>query len=195
MLNDLPILLAAAEAAHGAAEAVAHGAEGGGLFDTFQVKWSIIAAQAANFALVAAALWYFALKPVMATMEERESTIAQGLTDAEKAKQQLESAEREKAEKLKEANTSAQAILQEARTQAEEFAAKQKEVLDGELAEKRRRADEAIELEREKVLNEARGDIARLVVLTSGKVLQKELSDDERGRLNAAAAREMTSAS
>lgn len=195
MLNDLPILLAAAEAAHDVAEAVAHGAEGGGIFDTFQVKWSIIVTQGLNFIIVAALLWYFAFKPVMATMEEREAKIGQGLADAEKAKQQLESAEIEKAEKLKEANASAQKILQEARVQADEFAAKQKEVLEGELSEKRRRADESIELEREKVLNEARADIARLVVLTSGKVLQKELSDDERSRLNSAAAQEMSSAS
>lgn len=190
MLQEFSIVfLAAAETAHGAE------ASSEGLAGTFGLDVSLIVAQGLSFLIVAFLLWRFAFKPVMATMEEREAKISQGLTDAEKAKQQLESAEREKAEKLKEANGSAQTILQEARTQAEEFAAKQKETLEGELAEKRRRADEAIALEREKVLNEARADIARLVVLTSGKVLQKELSDEERSRLNAAAAREMASAS
>ena len=195
MLLDFSILLAASDAAHVVAEA-AHGAEeaSGGLVGTFGLDLKLIIAQGLNFAIVAFLLWKFAFKPVMATMEERENAIAQGLTDAEKAKQQLESAEVEKAEKLKEANTTAQKVIHEARIQAEEFGAKQKEVLEGELVEKRRRADEAIELEREKVLNEARADIARLVVLTSGKVLKKELSDEERSRLNSAAAREMASA-
>lgn len=198
-MNSISIFLAVVESAHGTGhEAVA---ESGGFIDGiltmlhgFGITVPGLIAQGLNFLIVAGILWYFAFKPVMATMAEREATIAKGLSDAEKAKQQLESAELEKAEKLKEANAAAQKILQEAKTQADEFAVKQKEVLDGELSEKRRRADEAIELEREKVLNEARADIARLVVLTSGKVLQKELSEEERTRLNSAAAREMTSA-
>ena len=182
MLHELPIILAATEAAH----------DSGGLAGTFGIDAKLIIAQGLNFLLVAFLLWKFAFKPVMATMAEREAKISQGLADAEKAQQQLESAEQEKAAKLQEANVSAQAIVTEARTQAEEVATKQKEQLDLELSEKRRRADESIELEREKVLNEARADIARLVVLTSGKVLAKELSDEEKTRLNSAAAREMS---
>lgn len=196
MLDLIPFLASTADAVHETSHEAATGDTGliTMLTDTFGVNIKILIAQMVNFSIVAYLLWRFAFKPVMATMEEREQTIAQGLTDAEKAKQQLESAEIAKAEKLKEANTSAQKILQEARTQAEEFGARQKETLEGELVEKRRRADEAIELEREKALNEARADIARLVVLTSGKVLKKELSDEERGRLNAAATRELASA-
>ncbi len=166
-----------------------------GLISAFGLDWRLILAQGVNFLLVAGLLWKFAFKPVMTTMDERKSAIAQGLADAERAKQQLESAEVEKAAKLQEANVSAQAIVQEARTQAEEYAARQKGIVESELTEKRRRADEAIALERDKVLNEARGEIARLVVLTSGKVLHKELSDEEKSRLNAAAAREMASVS
>jgi|TARA_B110000438_G_scaffold303584_1_gene365802 F-type H+-transporting ATPase subunit b len=182
MLQELPLFIAAAEAGH----------DSGGLVGTFGLDAKIIIAQGINFLLVAFLLWKFAFKPVMATMAEREEKISQGLADAEKAKQQLESAEQEKATKLQEANISAQAIVTEARTQAEEVAVKQKEQLDLDLADKRRRAEESIELEREKVLNEARADIARLVVLTSGKVLKKELSDEEKTRLNSAAAREMS---
>jgi F-type H+-transporting ATPase subunit b len=188
MLHDLPLLLAAAETTGGA----------GGIGDlpgTFGLDLRVIAAQSLNFLIVIGLLWYFAFRPVMDKMEEREATISQGLSDAEKAKQQLEAAEQEKAATLKEANASAQKILHEARTQSEEYVARQKEVFEGELSEKRRRAEEAIALERQKVLNEARADLARLVVLTSGKVLQKELSDEERGRLNAAATREMTAVS
>lgn len=180
MLQDLPLFIAAAEAGHDT-----------GLVGTFGIDAKVIIAQGINFLIVAFLLWKFAFKPVMATMAEREAKIAQGLADAEKAKQQLESAEQEKAAKLQEANVSAQAIVTEARTQAEEVGAKQKEQLELELSDKRRRAEESIALERQKVLNEARADIARLVVLTSGKVLGKELSDEEKTRLNSAAAREM----
>ncbi|MFP4540031.1 MAG: F0F1 ATP synthase subunit B [Opitutales bacterium] len=187
MVHELPLFLAAAEAADGAGGLSA-------LPGTFGLDVRLIVAQGLNFLLVAGVLWFFAFKPVMNLMGEREAAIAQGLTDAEKARQQLESAEQEKAMKLREANTSAQKIVGEAKVQADEFTARQKEALEGELAEKRRRAEEAILLEREKALNEARADIARLVVLTSSKVLQKELSDEEKTRLNSAATREMTAA-
>lgn len=165
-----------------------------GFLPTFGLRWEIILAQAVNFTLVAWLLWRFAFKPVMATMDARKAQIAEGLSDAEKARQQLESAEREKSQKLQEAQLSAQKIVQEARVQAEELAARQKGALEAELNEKRRRADEAITLERDRVLGEARAEVARLVVLTSGKVLQKELTEEEKARYSATAARELSTA-
>lgn len=158
---------------------------------TFGIDWKLILAQGINFLLVAWLLWKFAFKPVVATMDERQRKISDGLQYAEEAKQQLSSAEKEKAEKLREANTEAQAIVQEAKVRAESLATEQKEQAEREIAERRARAEESIEQERRKVLLEARQDIARLVVLTSGKVLDRELSTEDRSRFNAAAAQEV----
>ena len=44
------------------------------------------------------------------------------------------------------------------------------------------KAKSAMELERQKVLNDAREEIASLVILTTSKVLERELSEDERKR-------------
>lgn len=49
-----------------------------------------------------------------------------------------------------------------------------------------------IELERKKMFDEARGEIARLVVATTQRVLAKELSEADRNRYNESAARELT---
>ena len=197
MFNDLPIFLAAAVEGAASSAPAGEGFWSGiqHMLHNFGFDRGVFFAQMVNFLLVVFLIWKFAFKPVLATMDERQKKIADGLQFAEEAKQQLQSAEKEKAEKLREANTQAQVIVHEAKTQAEEFSAKQKSILDLELAEKRRRADEANALERQKVLNEARADIARLVVLTSGKVLGKELSAEEQSRLNASAAREVASAS
>jgi len=51
---------------------------------------------------------------------------------------------------------------------------------------------QAIELEHGKMLDQARLEVARLVVLTTQHVLAKELSDAERARYNEAATREIT---
>lgn len=187
MLDSILVLAATETGAHAAAEGPA------GLIPTFDIHWKIIIAQTVNFVIVAVALWKFAFKPVLATMEERQKKIADGLQHAEEAKQQLASAEREKAERLREANSEAQTIITQAKSRAEQLGADEKQKVDAELVEKRRRADDAIAQERQRVLSEARQDIARLVVLTSGRVLKKELSDEEKSRLNSSASAEMAS--
>ena len=48
-----------------------------------------------------------------------------------------------------------------------------------------------MELERQRVLNDAREEIASLVVLTATKVLQRELGDDEKLRFSESAAKEI----
>ena len=60
------------------------------------------------------------------------------------------------------------------------------------IEEMRKRAEESNELERQKMLTEVRQEIARLVVMTSGKVLQRELGEEEKARLDKAAAAEIS---
>ena len=51
---------------------------------------------------------------------------------------------------------------------------------------------QAIELEHKKMLADARGEITRLVVATTQRVLAKELSEADRARYNDSAARELS---
>ena len=54
------------------------------------------------------------------------------------------------------------------------------------------KAQEAIQLEKNKIMAEARTEIARLVVATTQRVLAKDLTDAERSRFNESAARELS---
>ncbi|MFO7725151.1 MAG: F0F1 ATP synthase subunit B [Oceanipulchritudo sp.] len=163
-----------------------------GLAGQFGIDLKMIAAQAVNFIVVAFLLWRFAFKPVMATLDERQDKIAEGLKFAEESKARLEETEKRQEEVLREANRKAQEILLEARDKARQFEEKMKSETAGQIEEMRRRAEETNEQERQKMLAEVRQEIARLVVLTSGKVLQRELSGDEKSRLNNSAAEEIT---
>ena len=162
------------------------------LVGKFGIEWELIVAQAINFVVVAYLLWRFAFKPVMTTLDERQHKIAEGLQFAEESKKQLEETEKRQAEVLREANTKAQEILHEARDKAQQLADKMKDETASQIEDMRRRAEEANELERRKMLTEVRQEIARLVVLTSGKVLQRELGDEEKSRLDKAAAEEIS---
>lgn len=169
--------------------------EGGALAELagkFGIDGKLILAQAINFVIVAFLLWKFAFKPVMETLEDRQQKIAEGLQFAEESKNQLAETEKRQAEVLREANTKAQEILHEARDRAVELEEKMKNETASQIEDMRKRAEESNELERRKMLTEVRQEIARLVVMTSGKVLQRELGEDEKARLDKAAADEIS---
>ena len=54
------------------------------------------------------------------------------------------------------------------------------------------KGQQTIELEHKKMLADARAEIARLVVVTTERVLAKQLSDADRAAYNDSAARELT---
>ena len=203
---SLPLGLIAAGAAHDAHDAhdavVAHGeeaapAEGNKLTmitDKFGVTVPTIIAQMVNFCLVAFVLYKFAVKPIAATLDERQQKIADGLQYAEEMKTQLAEAERERAEKIKQAAAEAQKILTESREQSKEMIEQKTQEAAAQAEAIIRKASEATELERQKMLSDVRQEVARLVVATSSKVLSRDLSDTEKQNFSDSAAKELASA-
>jgi F-type H+-transporting ATPase subunit b len=158
----------------------------------FGINLPGILAQAVSFAVVAFILWRFAFKPVLATLDERQKKIESGLQYAEEMKAKLEASQQASAAQLKEAQVKGQQIVAEAQKAAKEFSEKQQkeavERANGVIV----KAQAAIELEKNKMLAEARSEIARLVVATTQRVLAQELTEADRARYIAAAARELT---
>jgi len=161
------------------------------IFKKFDVTWPTLIAQMINFILVAFILYQFAVKPVMATLDERQQKIAEGLQYAEEMKDQLAATERERAQKVQEAAAEAQRILSETRDQAKEMIEAKTQEAAAQAEAIIRKASEATELERQKMLSEVRQEVARLVVETSAKVLTRELSADEKVSYSDAAAKEL----
>ena len=84
-------------------------------------------------------------------------------------------------------------IVAEAQKTSKEFADKQQKEAIEKATSLISKAQEAIELEKKKMLAEARTEIARLVVATTERVLAKKLTDADRASYNESAARELTS--
>jgi F-type H+-transporting ATPase subunit b len=154
---------------------------------------NIILAQAINFIVVAALLYHFAIKPVTKTLDERQQKIADGLQYAEEMKVQLAEAERERAAKIKEAAEEAQRILAEAREQSKEMIEQKTHEAVVQAEAMIRKASEATEMERKKMLSDVKKEVARLVVITTSKVLSRDLSDNEKQTFSESAAKELTS--
>ena len=183
------------------ASEVAHsGDDGGGknkftmITEKFGIKLPTLIAQMVNFCVVAFVLYRFAVKPVAATLEERQQKISDGLQYAEEMKEQLAQAERERSEKVKEAAAEAQRILGEAREQSKEMIDKKTQEASSQAESILRKAREAAEQEREKMLSDVRQEVAQLVVSTSAKVLSRELSEDEKRSFAESAAGELADA-
>jgi len=193
MLSHMLIL---AQATGSAAEAAAaHGEASTGIttiFKNFGISWPFILAQIVNFCVVAFVLWKLAFKPVLATLDERNKKIASGLQYADDMKAKLEAVQQESVASSKRAQVEATRIIDEARKAAKEFLDKQAQESAAKAGEILAKAQQLIELEKKKMLAEARTETARLVVEITQRVLARELSDAERGRYNESAARELT---
>ena len=128
-------------------------------------------------------------------MEEREKQISDGLRFAEEVKIKLEDAERKHTETLKEASEEAQKTIASAREQAKSFEDQLRKDAEARAEDIVRKAREQMQLERQTLVAEARQEFAQLVVETATKVLDRELSDDEKTRFSESASKELAEAS
>jgi F-type H+-transporting ATPase subunit b len=161
------------------------------IFQDFGISWPFLLAQILNFSIVAFLLWKFAFKPVLATLDERQKKIASGLQYADEMKAKLDAAQQEAAASAKRSQVEAAKVIEQATKAAKEFLEKQTHEASAKASEMLVKAQQVIELEKKKMLAEARTEIARLVVATTQKVLSQQLSDSDRSRYNEAAAREL----
>lgn len=183
---SLPLFLAAnAEQASGPIEGLKQ------TFEHFGVEPKYVVFQLISFLVVLVVLYKFGIKPVTATMEERNRKIESGIKHAEEMQAKLAAAQQESAAIVKKANAEATRLVDEARKTAKDFLDKQTQDASAKANELLAKAQQAIELEHKKMLADARTEIARLVVTTTERVLAKKLSDADRAAYNDAAAKEL----
>jgi len=183
MLTPL-ILAAAAEGVQAAAEI--------GMVEKFGLELHYVIFQFISFSILFAVLYFKVFKPVSETMDARQAKIEAGVKDAEEMKLKLDAAAAESARIIKAAQGEATKIIDEARLTAKAFLDKQTQEATVKAQEIIAKAQHSTELEHRKMIAEARGEIARLVVNTTRQVLAHELTDAERARYNDAAAKQLT---
>lgn len=186
MIAFVPIFAAAGPEHGGLAESVVELVHGLG------INFPSLVAQIINFSIVAFILYRFAIKPVIATIDQRQKTIADGLRYTDEMKLKLADTERQHAATMKQAALDAQKLVEEARLSAKELFDREAKATTEKTQHMLAKAEEAISLERRKMIAEARDEISRLVALTAQRVLSRELTGDERKRYAESATRELT---
>ncbi len=180
----MPLLLATVEATSRAGASP-------GIVEQFGLEPKYVVMQVVSFLILFGVLYKFGIKPTIATMEERNKKIADGLKYAEETAARLAAAQQESAQIIRKAALDAQKLVDEARKTAKEFGDKQQAEAIARAADLLAKAQQSIELEHKKMLEQARGEIARLVVKTTEQVLSKRLSDADRAAYNDAASKEL----
>jgi F-type H+-transporting ATPase subunit b len=195
MLSHFAFLAEAAghETHPAAAHAEGHGPIGDiiQIFGNFGVDGPHLIVQLVNFSLLAFVLYRWAIKPALGKLEERNLIIEKGLADAKAAEQKLAEAQKSAEAVLNQASEQATKILFEARNVAKQTVEAAKGEAAAAVAELQRKAQEALEVDRRKMLNEVRAEVSRLVVETAVKVLDQNLDDAQRARLNEAAVKQL----
>ena len=179
----LPLFIAVTDAAHAAGDA--------SIVEKFGIEWHYIVWQIVSFLILFGVLYKFGIKPTIATMEARNQKIGDGLKHAAEMQAKLAASHSESAALIKAAQLEAAKLVDEARKAAKEFGDKQQADAITRAADTLAKTQQAIELEHKKMLDQARGEIARLVVKTTEQVLAKKLTDADRAAYNEAATKEL----
>ncbi len=156
--------------------------EDANFLSTLGIDGTLFIAQLINFSIVAFILWRWVFKPVVAKLDERTTTVEKGLKDAEEAQVRLENAEREEAERISNAESRVTAMIEEAKTQAEELRRERLGEAKAEVEKIVQEARETIKRERKETYDALQGEIASLVTAAVERVV-KQMDADTKKKL------------
>lgn len=159
--------------------------------EDFAINSKLLIAQIVNFGLLLFLLAKFAYKPVVAMLEERKKTIAEGLDKAEKADKLLSNVEIESKKKNEEAYLKAKDIVDGAQKEASEKALKIITSANDQADQIVSRAQAEAELAKSRALKEAKNEIGSLVSLALDKIIGEGLDNKYKEQLTAKAIEEL----
>lgn len=125
----------------------------------------------------------FFLDKIVAVLDQRRSAADKEITDAEKAKQEAMEIKKTYEDNMLQANAKANEIL----TTAQKTAADRSDKIIGEAqqaaAQIKSKASADIAQEKKKAINDAKNEISGLALAIAGKVVEKELAEEDQASL------------
>ena len=119
----------------------------------------------------------FAWKPILEAVNERETSIKDSLSAAQKARDEMQAVQADNKRILKEARTERDVLLSEAKKASTQMINQAKEDAKLEADKITAQAQEMIQNEKKAAINDLKTQVAQLSVDIAEKVLQTELKD------------------
>lgn len=136
-----------------------------------------ILVQIFNFLALFVVLRAWVYKPIVAMLEKRRSTIAQGLEDARIAEEARTNAEAEASKIILEAQTKATHIVHESMERADKVVVEIKAEAEKEINKERAATLVEVEDERGRMLGDLRGQVAALAIAAAQKLVGEALDE------------------
>jgi F-type H+-transporting ATPase subunit b len=132
-----------------------------------------------SFGIVLLILAKYAWKPILNALKEREQSIKDALSSAERAKEEMSELQADNERILQEARKERAAMLKEAKEMGSKLVseAKQKATIEADKVIESARIN--IEGEKSAALNEIKAQVAILSVEIAEKILRQQFSDDQ----------------
>ena len=118
----------------------------------------------------------FAWKPILDTVNERESSIKDAMSEADKARNEMAAIQESNQKVLKEARAEREALLKDARNTGAEIVAQAKTEAKTEANKIISQAQEAIQNEKRAAVNELKNQVAQISLEIAEKVIDTELA-------------------
>ncbi len=131
-----------------------------------------------TFLLLLILLRKFAWKPILSMVKEREKSIEEALSAAQKAKEQMETLTANNEKIIIEARKEREQMLKEAREIKDKIISEAADAAKEEGRKLLEQARQNIELEKSAAIVEIKNQVANLSVEIAEKILKKELSSD-----------------
>lgn len=153
------------------------------IIDNFGIKPLLLAAQVVNFLILLYILKRFLYKPLLKVLDERKQKISQSLKNADEIEKRLVAIENDRGEKLQEAAKEAKEILTEATKNADRIVAEAHLKAEKDIEKLMEKSKGAMDLEKDKLYQQIRIDLADLVALGLEKVAGKTLTEKDKKEL------------
>ena len=146
------------------------------------VPWTFIAT-ILNLFLTMLLVKKFLFKPINRILEQRQALSEKELTQARAAREEADGLKTEYESSLAEARSEAAVILQNAQKEAQAKADQTIRNAEQQAAGIRSRAEADIAQEKKKAINEAKDEIGGLAMDIAGRVVEKEIREEDHQKL------------
>ena len=136
--------------------------------------WTIL-----TFLLLLFVLAKFAWKPLLKMLNDREELIRSSLEDAEKAKEKLEKLNAEGEAIINQARSEAQSILSEGKTAAAKLKDETLDVAKEQAKQIASEAEKQINIEKDKAIAEIKSEVVNLSMSIAEKLINKNISPED----------------
>ena len=121
--------------------------------------------------------------PLLKALDSRQETIRKSLDDAEQAKHELERLQQESAQIIRQARVEAESIISDSRSDAQRLREEIRQKAKSEAEAIVKNAERQIQLETTRALQQIRQEAVDLSVMIASKIIQKNISKEDNGRL------------